>query len=142
MTRFLFWQRWLAAVGLILVLFGLVLAFWGQGWLMGLALNSRIDPVFWPGGLPEEARRFQGFIYGVLGGTISGWGVMIVFLAARPFRERQRWARNCLALGIGLWYLVDTSLSAHYRVFFNVGFNTLLLALVMVPLAATRREFG
>lgn len=143
MTRFLFWQRWLVGVGLVLTAFGLVLAVFSQSPIMDLAFNQRIDPVFWPGGeIPEEAHRFQGFIYGVLGSTVSGWGVMIAFLAAYPIRRRQRWAWNCLALGMGLWYVVDTAFSASYQAFFNVGFNTLLLGLVMVPLIVTRGEFN
>jgi ABC-type Fe3+ transport system permease subunit len=49
MNRFYFWQTWLFVVGLVVVVFGLALAF---------------------------------------------------FIARYPFRNRERWAWNCLAVGL------------------------------------------
>lgn len=141
MRNFTLWIRWLVTVGWILVAFGIALAILSQTWLFDVAFNQRIDPAFWPeGSIPGNIRPFQGWIYGVLGATVSGWGVFVVFLARNPLRNRERWAWNCLLFGFTLWFLVDTTISAYFGVFFNVIFNAALVMLIYIPLFATRSE--
>ena len=138
----LFWSRWLEGVGWILIVFGLALAFGNQTHVFEVAFNGQIDPVFWAdAAIPDEARRTQAWIYGVLGATVSGWGVLVAFIARAAFRQRRRWSWICLLLGITLWYLVDTGISLAFGVYFNVAFNTLLAASVYLPLMATSRNF-
>nr|CAP47891.1 putative integron gene cassette protein [uncultured bacterium] len=142
MSRFDFWNRWLLVVGWVLVAFGLIFAVLSQTWLYELAFNRHIDPVFWPEKpIPPSAEQFQAWIYGVLGATVAGWGVFVVFLARHPLRRRERWAWNCLFIGITAWFAVDTAISAFYGVFFNVLFNCGLAVSVYLPLVATRKEF-
>ncbi len=141
MNSFTFWQRWLSIFGLIIIAFGLGMAVLNSTPLFDL-LNRQVDPVFWgTQPLPREALAFRGWIYGVLGATMAGWGVFIAFLAQSPFRRRERWAWNCTALGILVWYLPDTAISLASGVIFNAMINTGLLALVALPLFFTRREF-
>lgn len=142
MTSAEFWNRWLLFAGWLLVVFGLLLAFLNQTHLFDVAFNRQIDPVFWPAGVAAESiDSFQSWIYGVLGATVSGWGVFVVFLARYPFTKRERWARNCIAVGITLWYIADTSISLYFGVTFNAVVNTVLAGLVYTPLLATRQEF-
>jgi len=137
------WDRWLMLVGWLLVVFGLLLGFLNQTHLFDLAFNRQIDSVFWPNGTAVESiEKFQAWIYGVLGFTVSGWGVFVIFLARHPFSKRERWARNCIFVGITLWYITDTAISLYFGVIFNAVFNTVLAVLVYVPLVATRGEFG
>jgi hypothetical protein len=141
MSKFSFWQRWLFAVGLIVTAFGLVMAFLNGTAVFDL-FNDQIDPVFWgAGAIPEAATRFRQWVYGAWGATVAGWGVFIVFIARYPFRARERWAWSCLAVGLLVWYLVDTGISLYFEVYFNAAFNTLLLGLVALPLAGTRKHF-
>jgi hypothetical protein len=138
--EFGFWVRWLGIVGWVLIVFGLGLAVFNQSAFFDVGFNQRIDPVFWPeGGPPENTQPFQAWIYGVLGATVAGWGVFILFLARFPLRDGQRWAWTCILVGFTLWFLVDTAISAYFGVFFNVFFNVFLALLVYLPLAATRR---
>jgi len=135
-----FWNRWLLVVGWILVLFGVAFAVLNQTWLFDLAFNRSIDPVFWgEGSLSGEAATFQAWIYGVLGATIAGWGVFVIFLAKYPLQRRERWAWRCLLIGITVWFVLDTAISGYFGVLFNVLFNCLVAVLVYVPLLATRR---
>lgn len=139
---FFFWQKWLLVVGGYLVLFGLVLVFFNQSFVMDFVFNKQIDPYFWKTGeLPKSAQEFQSWIYGVLGAVISGWGVFIIFLAKHPFEAREKWAWNCTAAGTGTWYVTDTWVSAVHHVFFNLLFNTLMLILLALPLLFTRKYF-
>lgn len=72
---------------------------------------------------------------------MAGWGVLLAFISHFPFKAKERWAWNAVAAGIGLWYVLDTPLSAYYGVSFNLLFNTALLLLVAIPLAARRKFF-
>jgi len=142
MLTYLVWQRWLLAVSLIIVAFGIALALL-NGTVVFDLFNAQIDPVFWgAAGIPADAARFQQWIYGVLGATVAGWGVFLAFIAYYPFRAREKWAWNCVIVGLLLWYLIDTSISLYFGVVFNAVFNTLLLALAIPPLAFTRKHFA
>lgn len=72
---------------------------------------------------------------------MAGWGVLLAFIAFYPFKARQRWAWNGLAAAFGIWFVVDTAISAINGVGFNVVFNTLLLLAAAIPLVLTRRNF-
>ena len=124
------------------MVFGLYLSFFAQSSIMDFLFNSNIDPYFWgKTELPESAMNFQGWIYGVLGATIAGWGTMIAFWAYYPFKTREPWAWSGLALATAIWFIADTAISAIYGVTFNMLFNTILLFLLVTPLVFTRKYF-
>ena len=142
MTSFNFWQKWLLIVGIYLIVFGIYLTFFSQSSFMDYLFNNNINPTFWVDSeIPENTQRFQGWIYGVLGAVIAGWGTLISFWAYYPFKTRERWAWIGLAYGSGLWYIADTTISAIYGVTFNVVFNTILLFFLAAPLVFTKRFF-
>lgn len=135
---FSFWQKWLIVVGVLVVVFGLALAFFNQTPFFDFAFNNRINPVFWGGSfLDVQGRAFQQWAYAVLGATTASWGVFLTFVSIYPFSRKEAWAWNCIAAAVGLWYLVDTFLSLSAGVIYNALFNTLLLILVLLPLAFT-----
>jgi hypothetical protein len=142
MPKFLFWQKWLFIVGIVIVVFGIIMAF-----LSGTALfdlfNRQIDPAFWGNGTSlESIKSFQQWIYGVWGATIAGWGIFVTFIAHYPFRNKEKWAWNCLVVGLLTWFVLDTALSLFFKVYFNVAFNATLLLLAGLPVVITRKEFS
>ena len=142
MDRFKLYQTWLLIVSICIAAFGLVLAVFPQSGLMNTLLNNHINPVFFGDTvIPETMIPFQAWAYGVLGATVAGWGIFMVFVVQVPFRGQQRWAWLCLAVSFTLWFIVDTSISAYYHVYFNVWFNTALYLAVVVPLAVTYKYF-
>ena len=141
MTSFSFWQRWLFTVGLIITVFGIAMALFSGTPLFDL-LNRQIDPAFWGmDAVDNVAKRFQQWIYGAWGATIAGWGIFPTYIAHYPFKKKERWAWHCSVLGLVVWFILDTSLSYFYKVYFNVALNTVLLALAMLPIVFTRRDF-
>ncbi len=142
MDSFSFWQKWLFGFGLYLIVFGLVLSFFSHTTLMDYVFNNQIDPVFWGlAELPENAEKFQAWIYGVLGAVISGWGVVISFIAYYPFKAKERWAWNCIGSGFIFWFVIDTVISIYYHAGFNVFINITFLLFVLLPLFFTRKHF-
>lgn len=142
MNRFSFWQRWLLSLGVIFVVAGLTVAFVSLITPIG-PLNNFVNPIFWGSQpVPESVVNFQRWIYSVLMATMAGWGVFIVFVAYYPFKNREKWAWNCLMVGALVWYLPDTALSLYFGVTFNAVANTLFLVAIALPLIFTRRDFA
>ena len=142
MSNFPFWQRWLFVVGLGIADFGILMAVLSGTPLFDL-FNRQIAPAFWATEPTlESIQRFRHWIYGVWGATIAGWGVIVTFNAHYPFRNKEKWAWNCLVLGLLVWFVLDTSLSIFYKVYFNAAFNTALLILAGLPVVFTRKEFA
>jgi len=83
-----------------------------------------------------------------IGSTVCGVprlpdrGIFLAYIVRYPFAKKEQWARECAAVGLVVWFLLDTSLSIYYGVFFNVAFNSLLLVAAAMPLMFTRREFA
>lgn len=141
MTKFSFWQKWLLILGILISVFGIAMALLSGTPLFGL-FNRQIDPAFWGANAVDSApQQFKGWIYGVWGATIAGWGIFLTFVAHFAFSRREKWAWNCVALGLLVWFILDTSLSIIYKVYFNVVFNVALIIFAGLPLAFTRRDF-
>jgi hypothetical protein len=140
MDRFIFWQRWLLVLSLMIVAFGVFMALFNQSPIFDL-FNNQINPVFWGDTpVPDGYAQFKGWVYGVLGATMAGWGLMLLFIVQNPFKLREKWAWNAIAVSLGFWYLLDTAISLYFGVYFNAIFNTLLLGLVFPPLTGTKRD--
>ena len=142
MNRFSFWQAWLFVASLVIVAFGLALALFNQTAPFDWLFNDRVNRAFWSSpDVPAAAASFQQWIYGVLGATVAGWGVVIAFIARDPFARRERWAWNGLALSLLAWFIPDTALSLRFGVTVNAILNLLLFVIVLLPLAFTRQAF-
>ncbi len=142
MKNFLFWQRWLFVISVAISVFGFVMVFLSRTPLFDV-FNQQINPVFWGSNtVGDSAKEFQQWIYGVLSATMAGWGVFVTFIAHYPFRNKEKWAWNCMVVGILVWFVLDTSLSIYHKVYFNAVFNTALLILAMLPVVLTREHFA
>ena len=141
MCTFNFWQKWLFGFGVYLILFGLILTFFSQSTLMNYIFNNQIDPTFWSTSLPESAKKFQAWIYGVLGAVICGWGIFLSFIAHYPFKAKEPWSWYCIGVGFVVWFLVDTFITIYYQVGFNVIVNITFLLFVLLPLIFTKKYF-
>ncbi len=142
MKSFLFWQKWLLVFGIVISIFGVLMALLSGTPLFDV-FNNRIDPSFWGANAVKGAtRQFQKWIYGAWGATIAGWGIILTYIAQYPFSRKERWAWNCLVFGLLVWFILDTSLSAFYKVYFNVAFNTAILILAGLPIVFTRKDFA
>jgi hypothetical protein len=104
--------------------------------------DRQINLAFWSSEvLSSGVDDFQGWVYGVLGSTMAGWGIFFAFITHIPFQRKERWAWNCMMIGMIVWYIADTAISFYYGVYFNAVFNTLILFLVILPLLFTYKFF-
>jgi hypothetical protein len=101
-----------------------------------------VNGVFWSGIAPDAATgQFRLWVYGMLGATMAGWGITLVYIVLNPFARGEKWSRNAIAAGIALWFAVDTFMSAYTHAYFNVGVNVLLIVLAGIPLLMTWKHF-
>lgn len=133
------WDRWLLVVALGMTAFGVLMALLPRSGLFE-PFHAAVDAAFSGAGRPSSP-LFQAWVYGVWGATVAGFGLLAAFVVHRPYRQRQRWARDALAVSIGLWFVLDTGISAAYRVWVNVVFNAAILAALAVPMIATWASF-
>ena len=135
---FKFWQKWLLVSGIIISVFGISMVLN----INSEKFNSLIDPVFWGNETPNiQIKNFQQWVYGVLGATMVGWGVLIAFIAAIPFKKKEKWSRNSIIIGILSWYIFDTFISLKANVKFNAIGNTILAIIILMPIFFTITEF-
>ncbi len=142
MVDFNFWRRWLLAVSAIIVLFGVVIALLSWSPVFSV-FNWLVNGAFWAGSAPGAGvQSFQLWAYGMLGATMAGWGIFFAYIIRNPFLKKEKWAWDCIALGVAVWFAIDTAVSAYVGAYFNVAINLLILILVALPLAATKKEFA
>lgn len=139
-TSFDRWCRWLLVVSAGVTAFGVVMTLFGGTAFFG-PVNWLFDPSFWPVSAPAVVTEFRAWVYGAWGATLVGWGIVMVFVVRGPFSAREAWAWRAIALGTGAWFVLDTGVSLAHGVIPNVIFNVVAMALVVVPLWGSRKEF-
>jgi hypothetical protein len=109
------WWRWLLAVSIVASVGGVVLALGSP--LIEPALGAIYEFVFGPGAaatVSQADRVLFNVAIAVGGGLQAGVSAMIGFMACFPIRRGERWAWIACVLGLGLWFVLDTGLSAWY----------------------------
>lgn len=140
--RFRFWQKWLTYANLLTIIVGLLVAFAGNSIFFSIH-NNYSKAVFFGGeAFSPAVLAFKNWLFGIIGGTIVGFHILMVFISENGFKNKERWAYWALCLGLLSWFFIDTSISWYYRAFHNIILiNLVALALIGIPLIATSREF-
>jgi len=137
-----FWNRWLVVVSAGFVVVGLLFAV-ASGTVLFAPLMDPIHTHFWGGPeLSEGASSYSRFLFGIIGGLTSGFGVLAFQVARHAVARRELWAWRGLAVGLALWYLVDSAVSAYFGALINVLGNTGFALAMAVPLIGLRRHMG
>ena len=115
---------WFSVVSALLVLAGVVFAFFG---LDILPVSNKV------------LLQWESAIYGAI---MIGWGTTL-FLAGRlAFRRNDPELMKILLFGLIVWLVVEAIFSFYLGVFFNVGVDLAVLALFSFPLMKAIREPG
>ena len=114
---------WFSVISVILILWGVVFAMFG---LDVLPIINRAVLLQW-----ESA------LYGAI---MIGWGTTLFLVGRAALRRRDRELAKSLLLGIVMWLVIEAAFSARFGVWFNVGVDSVVLALFAVPLIAVLRS--
>jgi hypothetical protein len=113
---------WFCSISAILVLAGIVFAFFG----LGILPVSRIVLLSW-----ESA------IYGAI---MMGWGTTLFLVGRIAFRRNDVELMVAILCGLALWLTVEALFSAYLGVFFNIGVDFAVFALFGAPLLRAIRH--
>ncbi|HMO39813.1 MAG TPA: hypothetical protein PKC76_10505 [Saprospiraceae bacterium] len=141
-SKFNFWTNWLLVVNIITVLIGVIIALFGNSFLFEYH-NEGTRKLFFDGeNIPEKIMSFKNWLFGIIGATISGFHILIVFIVHFAFRKRYVWARNAIFIAMLSWFLIDTSVSLHFGAFYNIYLiNMPSFLLIVLPLILTWKNF-
>ncbi|MEL7534364.1 MAG: hypothetical protein AAFN10_23865 [Bacteroidota bacterium] len=141
--NFEFWRKWLLLANLMTIAVGLLVAFAGNSFVFELH-NAGTQRLFFDGqAITGEMLAFKNWLFGIIGGTIVGFHLLMIFIIVYPFRERQRWSWVALWSGLGAWFVIDSGISAFYGAYYNIYLiNLVALILIGIPLLMTRKEFA
>ena len=114
---------WFSTISIILVLWGVVFAFFG---LDILPIMNR-DVL-----LPWESALY--------GAIMMGWGVTLLMVGRIAFLRNDKDLLKALLYGIVLWLIVEGLFSAYLGVWFNVGVDIGVLILFTFPIIKVLRS--
>lgn len=141
-ASFIFWKNWLLAINILTVLIGVSIAFWGNSMLFELH-NQGTRTLFFNGSdFPPNILMLKNWLFGIIGATIAGFHILIVFIVHFAFAQKQKWARNAIALAMVTWFTIDSGISLYVGAYFNVYLiNIPSFFLITLPLVFTWKEF-
>ena len=114
--------QWFSTVSIILVLFGILYAFFGLGIL---PVNR------------DVLLRWESALYGAV---MMGWGLTLFLVGRLAFQRNDADLMKALLYGLSVWLVVEALFSAYLGVWFNVGVDIGVLALFSIPLMKSIRK--
>jgi hypothetical protein len=113
---------WFSGVSAILVIVGVVFAFFG----LSILPVDRATLLPW-----------QSAIYGAI---MMGWGTTLLLVGRIAFRRNDFELMKALIYGLIVWLAVEAAFSIYFGVWFNVGVDIAVLALFSIPLLKAIRS--
>ena len=131
-----FWWRWLIAVTVGVILFGLgmVLAPSLTRQSFSLLLLSSSDGI---DSFVAPAVAYVTLLHAVLGAVMFGWGIALLFIVLGPFRRGSSEAWLTLTVSLVAWFVPDTVFSMWSGFWPNAALNAVFIVLFAIPLSAT-----
>jgi hypothetical protein len=129
-----FWQNWLSAWAVFVALFGLVLA--GGAFAATDGLTQMLFTLF-GNPLPTDIDQHHRFAIGLMGAVTMGWGLTYwgafkALFALEPVKAAPIWRYTLFAALV--WYGVDSTISIATGFWMNAVSNTIVIALLLIPL--------
>lgn len=140
-STFNFWRKWLTFSNVVAACVGIVVAFAGNSIFFEMH-NQYSAEVFFNGPMSPEIIRFKNWLFGIIGGTIVGFHVLMIFISENAFLSKEKWAYWALWSGLISWFVIDSGISVYYGAIHNlVMINLVALIMIGIPLVFTRSEF-
>ena len=142
-NKFIFWQKWLTWANIMTIGVGLMVAFGGNTFFFEAHNHYTRDVFFGSEAFPEQTLMFKNWLFGIIGGTIVGFHVLMVMISEYAFKEQQKWAYHAMWYGLLSWFVIDSGVSFYYGAIHNIVLiNLVALVLIGLPLVMTRGSFS
>lgn len=140
--RFNFWQYWLTYANVMAIVVGLLVAFAGNSIFFEIHNNHTKDVFLNGSEFEPNILEFKNWLFGIIGGTIVGYHVLMIMISENSFKKKEIWAYKAMWYGLISWFLIDSGISIYYGAIHNVILiNIVALILIGIPLIMTRKEF-
>jgi hypothetical protein len=113
--------KWISAIGIIAVLFGI---FYGLFGLDSLPVYQKF--------VPRDV--YQNWANGLYGSVFIGFGVLLFFAGRHAFQTNDKTLMKALLYGVNSWLVVEAIFSLAYGVYINVAVDLVLIAFLSYPL--------
>ena len=137
----LFWWRWLLVVTIGVLVFGISLVVLPgptqQLFNLLIFSSTQGNPAF-----DEAAIAYVTFICAVLGSTMFGWAIALLYALFGPFRRGQAEGWRMVAVSLVAWFIPDTAFSLWSGFWQNAVLNVAFAVAFAIPLAATYKAFN
>ena len=136
-----FWFRWLLAVIVGAMLFGISMIL-APGFIRRFfSLLAYTSANGMESRFGTAAVAYITLIHGVLGAVMFGWGMALLMVLLGPFRRGSREGWLILSVSVAVWFVPDTLFSLWTGFWQNAVFNLVFALLFAIPLAATYGVF-
>jgi len=140
---FNFWQKWLTYANVLTIIVGLLSAFAGNSIFFEMHNDYTKEVFFGTETFNPEILRLKNWLFGIIGGTIVGFHVLMVMISENAFKKKERWAFLAMCYAMLSWFIIDSGISIYYGAVHNVVLiNGIALILIGIPLIMTRNEFS
>lgn len=121
---------------------GLLTAFAGNS-IIFEAHNAGTRAVFLEGAAwPPEVLALKNWLFGIIGGSIVGFHVLMLFIIKNSFSKKEPWAYWALWAGLLSWFVIDSGITLYYQAYHNLYIiNLVALFLIGLPLLMTHSHF-
>lgn len=142
LKNFNFWQKWLTYANVMTIVVGLLVAFAGNSIFFDTHNDHSAAVFFKSDAFQPEVLQFKNWLFGIIGGTIVGFHVLMVFISENSFKRKEKWAYWAMWAGLLTWFGIDSGISFYYGAVHNIILiNLVALLLIGLPLFMTRNEF-
>ncbi|MDY0093266.1 MAG: hypothetical protein RBT80_11265 [Candidatus Vecturithrix sp.] len=125
---------WLITVSIVVVIAGIIFAFIAPYFIQS------IQDIFYYSFNDQSLQSINvidknhiNWIYGVLGGTLAGWGMMILFMSISLLKENNKAIWNTILISVITWFVIDIIITVKYMVIPNIVVNIAILIAVIIP---------
>ena len=136
-----FWVRWLLAISVGVILFGLCL-------VAAPTLTRQVFSWLFYGSpvrlnaFGDEQVRYISFTHAVIGGVMVGWGTALLLITRELIATGSRLGWQLLAMSLGAWFIPDTTYSLISGYWQNAALNGVFFCLFALPLWGLRHSGG
>ncbi|WP_299126011.1 hypothetical protein [uncultured Winogradskyella sp.] len=140
--QFYFWQKWLTYANVLTIIVGILVAFAGNSIFFEMHNDYTKDVFFNSTEFNSDVLQLKNWLFGIIGGTIIGFHVLMVMISENSFKQKEPWAYKAMWFGLLSWFVVDSGISFYYGAIHNIILiNLVAFILIGLPLVMTRKVF-
>ncbi|MFX1534474.1 MAG: hypothetical protein ACFFDI_09665 [Promethearchaeota archaeon] len=135
------WSKWIISFSFIIIVAGFCLSF-----VYPFLFPQMTEPFLIEitgmtfSELTSGHVKFYNLLSGIIGGTMIGWGIILMFLGYRLMKQPEDWIWTAITISLILWYAFDTLTSILAGSSLNVILNSIFLIIALPPLIANRNN--